>query len=239
MVTVKELRELSKRKRRDFIYSFMDYLAYYPAWLFLHTPLTANQVTLIWIIGQLISALFVAKGTWLSMFLGVTAFQLFFILDCSDGIIARYKKQFSLNGIYFDYLGHYIANPLLLICFGIGTFRITGKILPLLLGILAALLFLLNKATTLNPLWYSDKAQQHLVEASFEKSLLKNQRTLLYSVFAFFRLEYLFNLMFWGALWGLHYYVLGIYTLFFLLELIRKIAAQLNSNYRLDKRREI
>ena len=196
MITIKELRKISKTKRRDFIYSFMDYLAYYPAWLFLHTPLTANQVTIIWIIGQIASALFVAKGTWLSMLIGVTIFQLFFILDCSDGIIARYKKQFSLNGIYFDYLGHYIANPLLLICFGIGTFRITGKILPLLLGIFAALLFLLNKATTLNPLWYSDKAQQHLVEVSFEKSLLKNQRTLLYSVFAFFRLEYMFNLMF-------------------------------------------
>ena len=199
MITIKELRKISKTKRRDFIYSFMDYLAYYPAWLFLHTPLTANQVTIIWIIGQIASALFVAKGTWLSMLIGVTIFQLFFILDCSDGIIARYKKQFSLNGIYFDYLGHYIANPLLLICFGIGTFRITGKILPLLLGIFAALLFLLNKATTLNPLWYSDKAQQHLVEVSFEKSLLKNQRTLLYSVFAFFRLEYMFNLMFFNT----------------------------------------
>lgn len=239
MITIKELRKLSKTKRRDLVYSFVDYLAYFPAWLFLHTPLTANQVTVIWIIGQIVSALFVAKGTWLSMLMGVTAFQLFFILDCSDGIVARYKKQFSLNGIYLDYLGHYIANPLLLICLGIGAFRNTGDILPVLLGIFAALLFLLNKATTLNPLWYSNKEQQHLIESSFEKSLLKNQNTLLYSIFALFRLEYIFNLMFFGALLGLHYYILIIYTLFFFLEFMRKAATQFKNNYRLDKSREI
>ncbi|MEK6900067.1 MAG: hypothetical protein AABX05_03000 [Nanoarchaeota archaeon] len=239
MVNFQELRKISKTKRRDFIYSFMDYLAYFPAWLFLHTPLTANQVTIIWIIGQIISALLVAKGTWLSMLIGVTMFQLFFILDCSDGIVARYKKQFSLNGVYFDYLGHYIANPLLMICFGIGTFKITGKILPILLGIFAALLFLWNKATTLNPLWYSDKKHRHLIGTSFGNSLLKNQNTLIYSVFALFRLEYIFNLMFFGALLGLHYQVLVIYTLFFLLELMRKIVMQIRNNYLLDKNRGI
>ena len=235
MLTIKELRAVTQSKRRDFIYSLMDYLGYYPAKILIETKITANQITILWIVGQVISSLFVMYGTYWSMLLGVVSFQLFFILDCTDGIVARYKKQFSLNGVYLDYLGHYINNPLLLISLGIGVFRMNGDVYAVFIGILAALFFLLNKATTLNLLWYSDKDHRVLIETSFEKSLLKNQRTLLYSIFAFFRLEYIFNFMFFGVLSGYAYYVLIVYTIFFFLELVRKISMQLLSNHNLDK----
>lgn len=232
---IKELRELAKHTRRDFIYSFIDYLAYYPAKLFLYTPLTANQITIIWIFAQVIAALFLASGNNLTMLIALVIFQLMFILDCSDGIVARYLKQFSLNGVYLDCLGHYITNPLLLICYGIGVFRIQHQWVYFFLGILAALFFLLNKAITLNPNWYKDNTQKEKIECSYEGSLLQNQRKSIYFVFAFFRLEYLFNLMFWGTLFGYLHYTLIIYCLFFFIELIRKIISQFIHNYKLDK----
>ena len=234
MPTIKELRSLSQSKRRDPIYTFMDYLAYYPAKILLYTSLTPNQITIMWILGQIIAALFLITGDHLIMTLAVLAFQCMFILDCTDGIVARYRKKFSLNGIYLDYLGHYIANPLLLVCYGIGVFKIERNIIFLLLGIGAAIVFLLNKAITLNPSFYSNPVQREKIENALNKSLLKNQNQVLYTIFALFRLEYLGNLMFWGTLFGFAAETLMVYSLFLFLELIRKMVTQFRNNQSLD-----
>lgn len=233
--TIKELKELGKSRRRDFLYRFIDNLAYYPAKLLLYTNLTANQVTVIWIVGQIIAALLMASGDYLTMVLALLAFHGFFIIDCSDGIIARYKKQFTLNGIYLDYLGHYITNPLLLICLGIGAARMQQDSIYLFIGILAAILFLFNKAITLNPLWFSNQSQREKVEQVYGHSQLSKQPTLIYSLFAIFRLEYLFNLMFWGVVFGYAHYTLIVYTFFFFLESLRKSTAQLVNNNKSER----
>ncbi len=234
MPTIQELREKTQAKREDFIYQAMDYLAYYPAKLLVNTPLSANQITIAWIIGEIIAALFLVTGDYITMVLAVFTFQLLFILDCTDGIIARYRKEFTLNGTYLDYLGHYIANPLLLICFGIGVAQAQQNMLFAIAGVLAALMFLLNKAISINPAWYSNEEQQKKVSATLKKSILKNQEGIMYGIFAFMRLEYLFNFMFWGTLIGYAHIVILVYTLFFTLELLRKIATQFLHNYRAE-----
>lgn len=233
--TIKELREKTSSKRRGYVYNVIDYLAYYPAKLFLYTPITPNQITLLWIVIQIISALFLISGEYIITLVALLIFQSMFILDCSDGIVARYKKQYSLNGIYLDHLGHYIADPLLLICFSMGVFNQYQSPIYLLFGLIAAISFLLNKAITLNPAWYGEKAQKLKIERSIGKSLLKNQNSILYTIFELFRLEYLFNLMFWGVLLGYANYTLIIYSVFFFLELLRNISIQLINNYRLDR----
>jgi len=232
MISIKELRSKTKSNRRGYFYKLMDYLAYYPAKLLLYTKMSPNQITIFWIIIQIAAALSLTTGIPRIMFLSLVIFQSMFILDCSDGIIARYKKQFSLNGIYLDHLGHYIANPTLLICYGIGVFRMSSDIAFIFIGIAAALFFLLNKATTLNLVWYSDKSQRTKVEQSLHGAYLHKQNNFMYSVFELFRIEYLFNLMFWGTLLGFFKLTLIVYALFLLLELIRKVAMQLRNNYR-------
>ncbi|HLC51895.1 MAG TPA: hypothetical protein VJI98_01475, partial [Candidatus Nanoarchaeia archaeon] len=54
-------------------------------------------------------------------------------------------------------------------------------------------------------------------------------------IFAVFRLEYLFNIMFWGTLFGLANYVIAVYTVLFILELGRKILMQFVKNNKNDK----
>ena len=236
MVSIKELRNSTRQERKDYLYAFIDYLAYYPAWILIRTPMTPNQITILWIIGQTLSALLLLNGDRVSMLIGIFSFQLFFILDCTDGIVARYKNKYSLNGVYFDYLGHYLTNPLLLVCYGVANYKLYGEIGYLYLGLGTALLFLLNKATTINPFWYSDKKHRESVEICFTKALIKNQRNLIYILFAFFRLEYIFNLMFLGTLVGYPNLTLLIYSLFFFLELIRKVSSQISINYATDKK---
>ena len=233
MPTIKQLKLTCKNKRRDPFYSFVDYLAYYPAKLFLYTPITPNQITVIWIIGQIISTFFIMSGDIHTMIIALVAFQFMFVLDCSDGIVARYKKKFSLNGIYLDHLGHYLCNPLLLISFGIGTYKIYGEEIYLFLGLAAAIFFLLNKSITLNPSWYSKDKQEKIISNS-KSSMLKNERSIFYFAFALFRLEYFFNFMFWGLILNLANYTLIIYSLLFFLELLRKILKQYLVNKKYD-----
>src|SRR4051794_41603760 len=41
------------------------------------------------------------------------------LLDCSDGELARWRRQFSPAGIYLDRFGHYLTETLLPIALGI------------------------------------------------------------------------------------------------------------------------
>lgn len=235
MRSIKDMKELAGKKRRDILYSFADHLAYYPAKLLLKTKITPNQVTIFWILGQVVSALFLASGERITMIISLIMFQTFFILDCTDGIMARFRKDFSLRGEYLDYLGHYVANPVLLGALTIGVYKIHGEAFYLIAGVVAIFSFLLNKALTLNPFWYSFESQRELIEKTRRESLLLNQKNFLYSIFAFMRLEYLFNFMFWGILFGYANYTLLIYSLFFVLELFRKLIMQYVMLSRVDK----
>ena len=234
MPTIKEIKSLGGKKRRDFFYQISDYLACYPAKLFLATPLTPNQITILWIVVQVIASLFLVSGKKWIMVISLLVFQAMFIIDCTDGIVARYKKKLSLNGVYLDILGHYLANSVLLICYGIGAARYYENFTYALLGILAALTFLLNKSITLNPVWYP-KNQQKVIYDCSKSSMLLNEKKWLYYIFAVFRLEYLFNIMFWGTLFGLANYVIAVYTVLFILELGRKILMQFVKNNKNDK----
>ncbi len=231
--TIGQLRKRTKSKRRGLIYPVVDYLAYYPARLFLYINLTPNQITVLWILVQIVSAFFLLAGDYIITLVALLVFQSMFIIDCADGIVARYKNQFSLNGVYLDRLGHYVADPFLLVCFGLGLYNSTGNLLFIMLGIVSAVAFLLNKAITLNPLWYPDK-QRLRIEKSLKGSELKSQNDFLYFIFELFRLEYPFNLMFLGVLLGFSEYTLMVYTAFFVLELSRKAVGQLVWNHRLE-----
>ena len=234
MPTIKELQSKAHSERRDIMYRFIGYLAYFPAKILIHLPITPNQVTILWIIGQIASSLLLLSAAKMQMLLGLVLFQAFFVLDCTDGVMARYKRQFSLNGIYLDRLGHYLADPFLLLCYTWTVFRIYNDSIYLIIGSIAVITFLLNKAITLNPAWYPAH-QRELIAQSSEKSLLKNQPSFLYHIFALFRLEYFLNVMFWGTLLGYTNYTLIIYSLFFTLELARKMLQQFMMNRRFDK----
>jgi phosphatidylglycerophosphate synthase len=84
--------------------------------------------------------------------LGVVMVQLYLLLDCVDGEIARWKKQFSLSGVYMDRVGAYLTDAAVLVGFGMRAADIfgDGRIdwLWAFLGTLAALGAVLIKAET-------------------------------------------------------------------------------------------
>jgi phosphatidylglycerophosphate synthase len=118
-------------------------IAIYFTWLILHTPISANGVSVISLALSLVGGLFFICGTPLFYLLGVLAFHLWYIFDHVDGQVARYKKQTNVTGIFFDYFTHYIVNICIFLSLGIGLYRASLNFNYLILGIIASYSFVL------------------------------------------------------------------------------------------------
>ncbi len=71
-------------------------------WLAVKLGATPNQVTLISFAIGLYSAYNFSQGTFWSIFLGAVLLQVSIIVDCVDGELARYTRQFSQLGAWLD-----------------------------------------------------------------------------------------------------------------------------------------
>jgi phosphatidylglycerophosphate synthase len=117
--------------------------------IFLKTPITANGVTwLMIIVGASIGPALLIQG-WVGIALALFLSQLQMLIDCCDGEVARWRETKSPKGIFLDKLGHYLAEGLIPICFGLRLANwpnepITNSIYPFL-GALLAILVVFNK----------------------------------------------------------------------------------------------
>jgi hypothetical protein len=128
---------------------YMRRLSPYLTRLVLPTPLSANAVTALMIPAGLLGALcFTFAGVWPAV-LGVLLIQLQLLLDCSDGEVARWRKQFSPTGVYLDQLAHYSTEAAIPAAIGVradgGWDSIGGWTA---LGLLASVLILFLKSET-------------------------------------------------------------------------------------------
>ena len=138
---------------------YMRRLSPYLTRLVLRTPLPANGVTALMIPAGLLAALFLTfDGVWTAA-LAVVLVQVQLLLDCSDGEVARWRKQFSPAGIYVDQLAHYSTEAAIPAALGVradgGWDSIGGWTA---LGLLASVLILFLKSET------------HLVQYALQRS---------------------------------------------------------------------
>lgn len=117
------------------------------------TRITPNQLTYLMVVaGGLAGAALLVPGLT-GAILGAVLIQLYLLLDCVDGEIARWRNQTSITGVYLDRIGHYLSESALLIGFGLrGADLWDGSGSPewlwAFLGTLAALGAILIKAET-------------------------------------------------------------------------------------------
>jgi len=82
------------------------------SWLLYKTNITPNFVTILQIIIGLSACLVIALFPKQEVFiLGIIFLHLAYLLDCSDGEIARAKKMSSLEGLFLDKFAHAITMP--------------------------------------------------------------------------------------------------------------------------------
>ena len=114
---------------------------------------TPDQLTVLMIIVGLVAALLVAL--WPALWIAVVAalgIQLYLLLDCVDGEVARWRRTTSPRGVYLDRLGHHVVEGALVVALG---FRAAGGLAErglapgaswwMVLGALAALLVIVGK----------------------------------------------------------------------------------------------
>ncbi|MET7932702.1 CDP-alcohol phosphatidyltransferase family protein [Streptomyces sp. NPDC005322] len=117
-----------------------------------NTRITPNQLTYLMVVaGVLAGAALLVPGL-AGALLGAVLIQIYLLLDCVDGEIARWRKQTSITGVYLDRIGHYLSEAALLVGFGVRAADVFGDGGPewlwAFLGTLAALGAILIKAET-------------------------------------------------------------------------------------------
>lgn len=117
-----------------------------------NTRVTPNQLTyLMTVFGVLAAPALLVPGITGAV-LGLLMVQLYLLLDCVDGEVARWKQQFSLSGVYLDRVGAYLCDAAVLVGLGLRAADLWGAGRTdwfwAFLGTLAALGAILIKAET-------------------------------------------------------------------------------------------
>jgi phosphatidylglycerophosphate synthase len=128
---------------------YMRRLSLHVTRLLIATPLSANAVTALMIPVGLLAG-FVLSLPGLAAAVGAALLaQLWLLLDCCDGEVARWRRTFSPKGPYLDAIGHYTVEAAIPIGLGIRADGGWGSIGGWTsLGLVVAVLVLLLKAET-------------------------------------------------------------------------------------------
>lgn len=144
METIKELR--GKLQTNVLGHPYLQRIpSIYITRLLLPTNIQANQVTVVMFIVGVLGAISIFFGwIWLGLFL--VYFSI--ILDAVDGEIARYRKVFSLRGVYLDLVNHHVMPGIFFLAFTFWVADIfnTPNTLVLIVGVLGSLALILRRA---------------------------------------------------------------------------------------------
>ena len=130
----------SSKKRKD-INWFTQHIARPPAAVFVYllrnTPITPNQVTfLATAVCAAACAIFaLTPGSWIWLGVAALVFELSFVLDCVDGMLARLRKHASPLGHLLDFLMDELKATMVYGCVTIRLYRETGDVRLLLVGL--------------------------------------------------------------------------------------------------------
>ncbi|GEM_PF-1921997 len=234
--TMPELRELCKKAYYSKFQQKMHTIMLYITRPLLKTNITPNQITIFWVLLQIVASALLLFGVYWINVIAVLLYTFAMLLDYVDGQIARIKGIKTYKGIYLEELGIYFGNPIFFLCLGIGLYRTTHMLLYLILGGLAALFQLYNKAAVVHPEAYKDPAFREKIEqmkGSLSLRSAEKKKTDL--IFFVFRRSQPFNVMFFGIILNFPQWVLIIYTVLFFLDMTRKLYIQLKVLHRWDK----
>lgn len=231
MPTIKEIKKQGSKEFSSFHRRLLHEVSYYLTWIFLHTPLTPNQITVFWALWQFASSFLLLQGDYWSVLLGTFLFQFGTFLDCVDGQVARFRKTTSLFGVYLDEVAHNVLNPLFLLFLSIGVWRQSGNQLYLLAGVIGILCFWYTRILAMNILWFHAEYRTTILK-HFDSYSLRKRWVPLYDSL---KIEYPFNLLFFGVLLGGAHIIVIVYAAFYAVDFLKRTAFQFIKMKGVDK----
>lgn len=121
MNIVNEIKKKNKPRLIDmFLCSYLisQRISPYLSSMYIKKNIVPNKITIHMILSGIIGAILFSIPNTFVKIIGAIFIQLWFVLDCSDGEVARYTKTFSKFGKELDYMAHLINHPL----FGLSIF---------------------------------------------------------------------------------------------------------------------
>lgn len=141
-------KKVESEKIDLWLFYFARPLSWPLTWIFVKLGFSASAVTYISIVSVLAGSLLICVGNHTLQIIGILLFNLWIILDCVDGNIARYKKTFSKYGEFIDAVGGYFATTFLFSSLGYLSYRIISIDKPeifLILGFWATISSLFSR----------------------------------------------------------------------------------------------
>jgi phosphatidylglycerophosphate synthase len=113
-------------------------------WLLLHTPVSANAVTLLGIGAGIAGGAMLAWNEFWPLVAAMLLLQLSFVIDYSDGEVARYRARergtvTDAGGAFLDWIGHYYVPAIAVAGLAYGAFTDSGHDWLLLAAVVAIL----------------------------------------------------------------------------------------------------
>jgi hypothetical protein len=137
LAAVRDIYRQSKKKRDNF---WTEWISRPPAavlvWLLKSTPITPNQVSFLAIaVAAAGAALLVVWPTWAGLVAAGLTLQLSYVIDCTDGQLARLKNQTSPVGALLDFMLDEVKAFLVIGAAATRLWRIDGDVKWLLMGL--------------------------------------------------------------------------------------------------------
>ena len=107
--SIAELRKVCQARKladRRWWYTVYRRLSIYITWAALHTSVSANQVSAMSLAALVVALVLIALPQAPLSLAGYAMVLVYFFLDKVDGEVARYRRVFSVRGVYMDELGH-------------------------------------------------------------------------------------------------------------------------------------
>jgi phosphatidylglycerophosphate synthase len=95
--------------------------------IFLKYGVRPNTITILMILSGLFGAALFAVDNVFVKVAGYIFIQLWFVMDCSDGEVARITKDFSKYGTEMDYLAHILTHPAFQIAFLVSAIQLYAR----------------------------------------------------------------------------------------------------------------
>lgn len=132
----------------------------------LRTGISANQVTVLWIVVGMAGCLLLAIPSRIVTLFACLCLFMHMVLDFTDGIVARGRQHVSSTGIFLDRIGHDLIFPCSMFALAFRGTRIFPPVFILTTGFLAAISFFLynnnRRSKVLSYLFLQKQLKYHM-----------------------------------------------------------------------------
>lgn len=138
---IKDAREIAQKPRVEqggnswYSTYFVNYFSIYISYPLAKLGVPANFVTVLMGVAGLCGSLCMVPHNLRWNLVGAVLWQLWFILDCVDGEVARLRNKTSLLGVYLDEVNHIIVNSTFVLALGLHVYFLEPSILNLIASI--------------------------------------------------------------------------------------------------------